>query len=93
MYINTIHHKKINHPKIPPTTLVLKYIFNFSNFVTYVILSKCIPYVHVLQKNIYIDYFKSKIHQIQGSSMVQEQKGLSPFISNGPSHLKHVVVT
>ncbi len=32
MYINIIHHKKI-HPRIPSTTLVLEYVFKFSNFV------------------------------------------------------------
>ncbi len=39
MYINTIHHKKI-HPRIPSTTLVLKYVFKFSNSMTNTILSQ-----------------------------------------------------
>jgi hypothetical protein len=37
-YINIIHYKKID-PIIPFTTLVLKYICNFSNFVIGIILS------------------------------------------------------
>ncbi len=32
-------HKKV-HPRIPPTTLVLKYICNFSNFTMGIILSQ-----------------------------------------------------
>jgi hypothetical protein len=44
MYINIIHHKKI-HPRIPSTTLVLKYIFKFSNFVMGIILSQ-ICFIH-----------------------------------------------
>jgi len=44
MYINIIHHKKI-HPRIPSTTLVLKYIFKFLNFVMGIILSQ-ICFIH-----------------------------------------------
>jgi hypothetical protein len=39
MYINIINHKTI-HPRIPFTTLVLKYIFKLSNSVTNIILSQ-----------------------------------------------------
>jgi hypothetical protein len=34
-----MHHKKI-HPRIPVTTLLFKYIFKFSNFVTSIIWSQ-----------------------------------------------------
>jgi hypothetical protein len=39
MYINNIEHKKI-HQKIPPTTLVLKYVCNFSYSMTSIISSQ-----------------------------------------------------
>jgi len=39
MNTNIIHLLKI-HPKLPPTTLVLKYIFIFSDYVTSIILSQ-----------------------------------------------------
>jgi len=48
MYINIIHHKKI-HPRIPFTTLILKYIFKFSNFMTDIILSQYTPYVQKIE--------------------------------------------
>jgi len=39
MYINIIHHK-IFHPRIPCTTLILKYIFKFSKSLMGIILSR-----------------------------------------------------
>lgn len=39
MYINIIDHKTF-HQKIPPTTLVLKYVCNFSYFMMSIILSQ-----------------------------------------------------
>jgi hypothetical protein len=39
MYINNIHHKKIRQ-KIPPTTLVLKYVCNFPYSMMNIILSQ-----------------------------------------------------
>jgi hypothetical protein len=67
MYINTIHHTKIN-PKIPPTTLVLKYsMCNFSNFMMYIICHNYTTYVQIF--NVFlvlkiIDYFRFEINQI-----------------------------
>jgi len=66
MYINIIHHKKI-HPKIPSTTLVLKYIFKSSNSITCVILS----WIYSIRSNSsmffeffkIINYMKSKANQ------------------------------
>ncbi len=67
MYINIIHHKKI-HPKIPSTTLVLKYIFKISNSMMGIILSqlysihsKFSMFVEFFKV---IDYIKSKANQI-----------------------------
>ncbi len=49
MYINTIDYKR-NYPKIPPTTLVLKYICNFSNFMMCnILLNNYIPYIENFQ--------------------------------------------
>jgi hypothetical protein len=39
MYINITHHQK-NHYKIPPITLILKYICNFSYFVRCIFLTQ-----------------------------------------------------
>jgi hypothetical protein len=39
MYINIIQHTKI-HPRIPFTTLVLKYIFKISNYAMSIIVTK-----------------------------------------------------
>jgi hypothetical protein len=46
MYINIIDNKKI-HYKTPPVTLVLKYIWKFSYFVTYLFQHKYISYVQI----------------------------------------------
>jgi hypothetical protein len=46
MYINIIHHKK-NHYKILSITLVLKYIYKFSYFMTYLFWHKYISYVQI----------------------------------------------
>jgi hypothetical protein len=67
MYINIIHHKKI-HPRIPSATLVLKYIFKFSNCMMGIILSQ----IYSIHSNFsmfveffkIIDYIKSKANQI-----------------------------
>jgi hypothetical protein len=49
MYTNTIDYYKKN-PKIPPATLVLKYICKFSNFIMCIILSNNdIPYIQNFQ--------------------------------------------
>jgi len=69
MYINIIHHKKI-HPKIPSTTLVLKYIFKISNSMMGIILSQSqIYFIHLnflmfVENFKIIDYIKSKVNQI-----------------------------
>jgi hypothetical protein len=67
MYINVIHHSKI-HLRIPYTTLVWKYIFNFSNFMMGNILSQ----IYSIHSNFsmfvgffkIIDYIKSKANQV-----------------------------
>jgi hypothetical protein len=63
MYINVIHHKQFQQ-KIPPTTLVLKNVCNFSYFVTSIISSYIyiyIPYVQILQICFFLnDLIKSK---------------------------------
>jgi hypothetical protein len=67
MYINIIQHKKI-HPKIPSTTLVLKFIFKISNSVMSIILS-WIYYIRS-KSSMFIEFFKiidwmkSKANQI-----------------------------
>jgi hypothetical protein len=67
MYINVIHHKKI-HPRIPYTTLVLKYIIKFSNSMMGIILLQ-IYYIHsnfsmFVGFSKIIDYIKSKASQV-----------------------------
>ncbi len=67
MYINIIHHKKI-HPRIPSTTLVLKYIFKISNSMTSIILSQiysiCSKSSMFIEFFKIIDYMKCKTNQI-----------------------------
>jgi hypothetical protein len=67
MYINIIHHKKI-HPRIPSTTLVLKYLFKLSNFVMSIILSQiysiCSKSSMFIEFFKIIEYMKSKANQI-----------------------------
>jgi hypothetical protein len=67
MYIIIMHHKKI-HPRIPLTTLLFKYIFKISNFMTSIIWSQ----IYSIHSNSpmfvgifrIIDYIKSKANQI-----------------------------
>ncbi len=74
MYINIIHHKKIQ-PRVPSTTLIMKCIFKFSNFVTNIILSR-IYSIHS-NSSMLVEFFKimdqmkCKANQIQ---LQQEKK-------------------
>jgi hypothetical protein len=54
MYINNNDHKKI-HKKIPPTTLVLKYVCNFSYFVVNIISSQI--YLICRSSPMFVKYF------------------------------------
>ncbi len=67
MYINIIHHKKL-HPRIPSTTLVLRYIFKISIFVTSIIWSQiysiCSNFAMFIGIFKIFDQIKSKANQI-----------------------------
>jgi hypothetical protein len=55
VHVNMIAPKRI-HPRILSTTLALKYIFKFSNFVMGTILSQYTPYIPILQY--FLDFLK-----------------------------------
>jgi hypothetical protein len=64
------------HPIVPSITLVLKYIFNFSNFVTNIILSWI--YFVCSNSSMFVDFFKNFNRWSQTNKIYLKQEKNSP---------------